>query len=400
MKPKGKIHAGDALDTEERVQKAINLEKPDRVPVAPLIYYFNAPYNNMTFADLRDPRKYYNGLVKMFEDLGPWDANYFINFYHKELVSFGIPMRVLEPGEELPPDVPRQFTEEEVMEPEDYDWIIDIGGDWPPLLSYSAYFRWFMERLLPDLWDHIPRGWKSYPLIMPKLIMYLYILNREFAGWRKRGVTTLYPIPLEAAFDNFSLSRGVIGFAKDLKYRPEKIRAAAEALTDSYVLMIKFACLISGIKRAEVFVHRSSNDFISPKQFRELSLPSLKALLERLADAGIASVLHCDGCWDLNLEAMRELPRKKVVMQCDGRTDVFRAKEVLGDHLCIYGDVPSDLLAFGSVSQVDEYCHRLIEEVGKGGGFILGSGCEVPSNAKPENVRAMCESVVKYGYYD
>ena len=48
---------------------------------------------------------------------------------------------------------------------------------------------------------------------------------------------------------------------------------------------------------------------------------------------------------------------------------------------------------------MDEYCHRLIEEVGKGGGFILAAGCEMAPNAKPENVKAMLESVIKYGYY-
>jgi uroporphyrinogen-III decarboxylase len=37
--------------------------------------------------------------------------------------------------------------------------------------------------------------------------------------------------------------------------------------------------------------------------------------------------------------------------------------------------------------------------VGKGGGFILGTGCELAPNAKPENVKAMFESVVKHGYY-
>jgi uroporphyrinogen-III decarboxylase len=54
------------------------------------------------------------------------------------------------------------------------------------------------------------------------------------------------------------------------------------------------------------------------------------------------------------------------------------------------------MLCLGSVSEVDEYCHRLIEEVGKGGGYIMGAGCEIPPNARPENVKAMIDSVNKY----
>ncbi|MCP4643009.1 MAG: uroporphyrinogen-III decarboxylase, partial [bacterium] len=41
----------------------------------------------------------------------------------------------------------------------------------------------------------------------------------------------------------------------------------------------------------------------------------------------------------------------------------------------------------------------LIEEVGRDGAFTLGAGCEIPLNAKVENVRAMIGSVKKYGYY-
>jgi uroporphyrinogen-III decarboxylase len=33
------------------------------------------------------------------------------------------------------------------------------------------------------------------------------------------------------------------------------------------------------------------------------------------------------------------------------------------------------------------------------GGFILSSGCSIPPNAKPENVRVMREAVEEYGWY-
>ncbi len=35
---------------------------------------------------------------------------------------------------------------------------------------------------------------------------------------------------------------------------------------------------------------------------------------------------------------------------------------------------------------------HLIDVVGRGGGFILSSGCEVPYNAKAENVAALIET--------
>jgi uroporphyrinogen-III decarboxylase len=63
---------------------------------------------------------------------------------------------------------------------------------------------------------------------------------------------------------------------------------------------------------------------------------------------------------------------------------------------CIMGDVPAALLKLGEPEEVDEYCHRLITELGADGGFILSSGCTVPVDARPENVRAMFTSVTKY----
>ncbi len=75
----------------------------------------------------------------------------------------------------------------------------------------------------------------------------------------------------------------------------------------------------------------------------------------------------------------------------DGQTDIFKAKEVLGDHMCIMGDVPAQLLSLGTPDEVCAYVQRLIDVVGNGSGFILSTGCDCPMDAKPENVKMMIE---------
>jgi len=72
------------------------------------------------------------------------------------------------------------------------------------------------------------------------------------------------------------------------------------------------------------------------------------------------------------------------------------AKEILGDHLCIYGDIAATLLSHGKPDEVEAYCKRLIDEVGGSGGFILGSGCAVPPDCRPENFRTMLETARNY----
>jgi Uroporphyrinogen decarboxylase (URO-D) len=394
MKKRIMLHPKDTMTAEERLQSVINLQVPDRVPVVPLLYYFAATYAGITNFELQDPRKYNKAIDKVFYDLGPWDALNFLNNYSREVASFLIPMRVKDPGFELPPDSIRQFLEEEVMRDEDFAWIVQAGKSTPSL----AYLRLFMK-WIPRIWDHIGEGWRAYAYMMPRLYYNFLWWMWEFPRWKRRGAPMGYAFPIEMPFDDFSMARGLVGFAKDIRNHPKEIAEAADSLVEGYLFFVKVVSKILGIPRINVAVHRSSNDFISPDTFRKLSFPSMKKIVEGCVAAGITPVLHCDGNWDLNLETLRELPAGNVVVQFDGASDIFKAKEIIGDRMCIYGDVPADLLSLGSPSEVDEYCHRLIEEVGKGGGFILGSGCELAPNAKPENVKAMFESVVKHGYY-
>jgi len=78
------------------------------------------------------------------------------------------------------------------------------------------------------------------------------------------------------------------------------------------------------------------------------------------------------------------------------KTDMFKAKEVLGGHICIQGNVPPTLLEVGSPQDVEEYCKKLIKVCGKSGGFILSAGSAI-DQSKPENIKAMVDSAKKYG---
>ena len=67
--------------------------------------------------------------------------------------------------------------------------------------------------------------------------------------------------------------------------------------------------------------------------------------------------------------------------------------------MCIRGNVPASLLCLGSPQDVETYCKKLIDMVGKGGGFILDGAIGTPDDARPENVRAMADFTRKHGAY-
>jgi uroporphyrinogen-III decarboxylase len=77
---------------------------------------------------------------------------------------------------------------------------------------------------------------------------------------------------------------------------------------------------------------------------------------------------------------------------------MFKAKEVLGDVVCLQGAVPLSLLVAGTPGEVKTFCKKLIDVAGRGGGFILSPSTGL-DNARPENVRAMFDVTKAYGVY-
>jgi uroporphyrinogen decarboxylase len=72
--------------------------------------------------------------------------------------------------------------------------------------------------------------------------------------------------------------------------------------------------------------------------------------------------------------------------------DVDEAKRRYGDRLSFYGGISTQrTLPFGSTNDVKEEVRRLLDRIGKNGGYIASPAHDVPRDAKPENIAAMIE---------
>ena len=144
-------------------------------------------------------------------------------------------------------------------------------------------------------------------------------------------------------------------------------------------------------------LHRGSDGFMSVKDFERFYWPTLKKAILKTVELGAVAAPFWEGIWDQRVEYLRDFPKGKVIFWTEN-TDIIRAKDIVGDRMCIQGGMPPTILQVGSQQDVEEHCKKLIKIVGKNGGFILGPSSAM-DYAKPENVRAMVETVKKYGRY-
>ncbi|MGA2380757.1 MAG: uroporphyrinogen decarboxylase family protein, partial [Spirochaetia bacterium] len=74
--------------------------------------------------------------------------------------------------------------------------------------------------------------------------------------------------------------------------------------------------------------------------------------------------------------------------------DVDEAKRRYGDRLSFYGGISTQrTLPYGSTGDVKEEVRRLLDRIGKNGGYIAAPAHDVPRDAKPENIAAMIDTL-------
>ncbi len=374
------------MNAKERIATVLALDAPDRVPVGPLLDHFAATYAGISKARLMtDSEARIDAVLRTAHDLGPWDLTFVAETANAALLQRGVPLRVRLPGKDLPDDEIHQFEEQEILTPGDYDRVIEKG--------FLPFTRDVVGRLYPEE----RRGALATLLGMLAMLRRARRARRRVERAGMEVACSLFaPGPL---LEYFSFGRSMETMALDLYDYPEKVKAAGLRWAETFV---EFALrLVSGIgvPRVVIGLSRTSPSVISPKHFEEFVWPGLEIMVNGLIDSGVTPIFHCDTDWTALFPVFRRFPARRCILELDGHSNIFEAKKVLGDRMCIMGDVPATLLAFGTKDEVLAYCKRLIEEVGRGGGFLLSTGCSIPANAKPENVKALVEAAEEWGRY-
>lgn len=355
-----------------RVLETVALKKPDRTPVVLEYAGFAAHVTRTSMAEfLRSPRTNLDTMIQAFQMVGDGDAINYGSFWPYGLChAFMSKVRV--PGVDLPENEMWQVVETELIDRDSYDRILDLG--WP------SFFKEIMqERILND----VP------PAYLPPERKFLNVR----AEWRSQGIPVLSGGDVTTPIELLCGARSLPKFAIDLIEIPDKVAAVMDIILPHLASKAVRRAKKLGFPLVWIGGWRSAPCLLSPVMWNRFVWPYLRQLVCEVTDAGLIALLHLDSDWTRELERFRELPRGKCLMALDGDTDIFKAKEVLGDHMCLMGDVPASMLFYQSSDDVYNYCSKLIRELGPTG-FILQSGCDIPTNAKLENVQAMVAAAI------
>ena len=330
------------MSSYERIMTALEGKRPDRIPVFPLIRDWAIRQAGFAVSEV----------IKDVEKL------VYTQFFC--LKKFGF---------DTVRDLSAIHAESEAM-----GCTLDIKEDGSPAIIDHAVKNY--DEDLPKL--RIPNPWTDGRL--PVILEGIQRLKKMCA---KQVPVIAY---IQAPFRHASMLRGFEDLMRDLYKRPDRAKELLEITTLSQIYY-GIACVHAGADVVQISDPSSSGDAVSSKVWEEFGLPYTKRVVDALKKMGVKITMHI--CGDTN-DRLESLALTGVDgLSLDHKVDFAYAKKVLGDKVCLIGNLnPTDTLVFKDADEVYEEARALISAIGPYN-FILSSGCSIPAIAPPENIEAM-----------
>ncbi len=406
-------------EREKRFNDIVALKKPDRVPVVPqVVHYFPTRVKGVSNRDAGyDNALRYRCMKEADVEFG-WDfAAPSGIFASAGFDALGI-KQVRWPGGDLPDGSPFQFVEGEWLAGEEYDqFLADPNG-------------FSMTKLIPRVAGNLaglglmqlpPLYWfsNSYNLMaiagnivaappVRKVLESLLELadatdaNNAALGAHVGEMAAMgYPYGYAAvtvpAFDMVSdFYRGLKGGSLDIYRNPDRLLAAVDLMQPVSIGSAVAVAKMSGNPRVFIPMHRGADNFMTEEAFEKFYWPTFRGLIEALIAEGLTPAPLFEGGYNSRLKYLAQLPPGKIAAHFD-HIDRRKFKEMCGDVMCFWGNVPASLLCTATPQQVKDDVKELIDIFGDTGALMIDGNQGIPDEARPENVMAMREAVDEYG---
>jgi len=233
-----------------------------------------------------------------------------------------------------------------------------------------------------------------------------HVGDYQFPNPASPGLFESYPAFVEENRDKFRMAslgislferawalRGFEQILIDMHESPDFVHELLDRITEFNLAQIDLAlrhdidCVWTGDDWGS-----QSGLLMSPAMWREFIKPRAQRMYERAHKAGKWVMVHSCGKIEELLPDLVEAGVNICNPFQPETMDVFEVKRRYHGRMSFYGGISvQKLLPFGTPSLIRDETRRLLNELGKGGGYIASSSHVITADIPPENAVAMIE---------
>ena len=403
-----------------RVETAIHLGTPDRVPVFTFFSSYIQRAYGSSYADIYyDFEKAGQAAVQFHRDYPQLDIGLTPQFTSGKANEIAGSTMIDWPGRSgtvVSPYSSHQIIERELMMPEEYpEMLNDFSG--------------FMLR------KYVPRAYKNLTgtaglHLIPTVVLNTGMLSPYYSEEAQETFQKIAQIGAEdakaaAASAKYSqilaemgfppmltgiseapydilgdYFRGTMGIFEDITDpdMADYIDKACDMFAEQQIQALQYFRFVDmPVKRVFFPLHKAMDGFMSDAQYERFYWKPLRKIMLALIDMGVTPYIYTEGPYNTRLKFLADVPKGKVFYHFEN-VDMAEAKRVLGGTAAICGNLSISRMEFGKKEDIIEETKRLLDVCAPGGGYLFDFNGSL-ENCKPENMDAMFETLDKYGKY-
>ncbi|MDD4292498.1 MAG: uroporphyrinogen decarboxylase family protein [Bacteroidales bacterium] len=374
----------------ERVLAAMNLQKPDRVPLmcqfsigsmmqqlkpSPAEFWYDGDVFASGLVELCKRFKFDGILVSLHGHSPDWRDN---------IISFN---KLEEGKQEI------VFTDRS----EFHSWT-DL-----PMVKYfnkpvhKGIDEIDVENDVPGVIDYIPVSQDLYFKIDKDHPFDIFLKLKEMVG-SEYSIHGEITSPFDYLLDLLGYEQALIS----LILNPEKCKEILQKFTNGITVLAKEMCKypIDAVKISSPF---AGMGFISPEHYSEFVLPYESQFIKEIRNCGKHVYIHTCGHIDDRLELMQQSGASG--LECldpepVGNVDLEDAFKRIGSKMFIKGNIDSiNSLLYADDAKAERDILKIIETGKRGGGFILSTACSIAPMVSSERLDMLPELIKKAGRY-
>jgi len=374
------------MTPKERMARAMNLKKPDRVPVmcqmsighmllqtgfSPSEFWLSADCFAEGLLKLREVYDFDGILISLHGHSPNWRKNVarIEKEETREIVYWKNGDITIFPSDDLPLPYPARRHSISEFDPDSLPETLDYIP-----VSPGLEFR-FDQECPYDIFD--------------------IVKNKAGSRYSLHGEVTS---PFDYFLNFFGLEQALMALIEE----PEKCKEVLQRFTDGVKR------IASGQARQKVDAIKISSPyagagFISPKFYQDFVLPYESQIVGSIRECSIPAYVHTCGAINDRLEMMLESGISGI--ECldpppIGDVHLEEAKKRVGDKIFIKGNIdPIHTLLFGSREAVEKDVKYRIAVGKPESGFILSSACSIAPHTPRENIQILIQVAEEIGYY-